>query len=512
MRLKNVIKNSFFNIISQIVLIIIGFFSQRVLNLKIGEELVGMNSVISNILSLLSVSELGISAAIIFHLYRALAEQNEEHIAGLMKLYRKSYSIFATFISLVGLCILPFVHLFLNENTFSLQYVRVIYVIWLARTVLSYLLSYKRSLLIADQKEYIVSILVLLANVLNHSTVIVLLQFTRNYPLVLLLNTTVDVATNVWISCYVDKKYPYLKILEKQPVDTTIFHKIMGDIKNIFVTRLCAKLLLSTDSVIISSFVSVIKVGFYSNYCLITQSILNLMLALTSGLKPSVGNMFVENNQKKNYDVLRQITFVYFVIVSLCSVCLLSLLTPFVTDFWLNDKYGLSVSIVILCVVNFGLTAMGFPLELVMGVTGLFKEERNIAVMVAVVNLLISLSLVKPFGILGVQLGTSLAYIVQICYRCKVLFMEYLKQDMRMYILELLQYGFLITIETAGVYCLVTSFYKEGSFLHFIAAGVVCVFVPCAINLILYCRSWRLRSVLNMVLELVGGKKTWTKQ
>ena len=84
MRLKNVIKNSFFNIISQIVLIIVGFFSQRVLNLKIGEELVGMNSVISNILSLLSVSELGISSAIIFHLYRALAEQNEEQIAGLM--------------------------------------------------------------------------------------------------------------------------------------------------------------------------------------------------------------------------------------------------------------------------------------------------------------------------------------------------------------------------------------------------------------------------------------------
>ena len=73
MRVKNAFRNSFFSIISKIILIAVGFFSQRVMNLRLGEELVGMNSVISNIIALLSVTELGISVAVIYHLYSAIA-------------------------------------------------------------------------------------------------------------------------------------------------------------------------------------------------------------------------------------------------------------------------------------------------------------------------------------------------------------------------------------------------------------------------------------------------------
>lgn len=512
MRLKNVVKNGFFNIISQCILILVGFFSQRVMNLKIGEELVGMNGVISNILALLSVSELGISSAIVFHLYRALAEKNEKQIANLMKLYRKAYGIFAAFISTVGLCILPFVHLFFNESSFSLSYVRVVYLLWLIRTVLSYLLSYKRSLLIADQKEYIVTIFVLLANVINYSSIIILLQFTKNYPLVLLLNILVEVVINVWISRYVDKKYPYLKTLGKQPVERATFQQIMADIKNIFVTRLCSKLLVSTDSMIISSFVSVVKVGLYSNYCLITQSLINIMLALTNALKPSVGNMFVEDNQKKNYEVLRQITFVFFLLVAVCCTCLFSMITPFVTEFWLDEKYGLSTSVVIFCVINFGLITIGYPLELVMGVTGLFQKEKNLSIATAVTNLVLSLLLVKPLGIVGVQIGTAAAYLVQIFYRTKIFFGEYLHFKAAQYARELLQYVLLVFLETLAGYYIVTAFYQPGSFFSFILAGMVCVVVPCLSNLLLYCRSWRLKSVVAMVTELLGGSRSWKKQ
>ena len=140
MRIKNAFRNSFVSVFSQIILILVGFFSQRVLNLKMGEELVGMNSVISNIISFLSVTELGISTAVIYHLYGCLAQKDEAKIAALMNLYRKAYSVFALVITALGLCVMPFVHIFLKENTFSLEYVRLIYGLWLLRTVFSYLL------------------------------------------------------------------------------------------------------------------------------------------------------------------------------------------------------------------------------------------------------------------------------------------------------------------------------------------------------------------------------------
>ena len=141
MRIKNIFRNSFFSLLSQFILIFVGFFSQRVMNLTMGEALIGMNSVISNIIAILSVSELGIASAIVFHLYDALAQQDEEKIASLMNLYRRAYYIFAAAITAMGLCILPFVHLFFKENVFSLSYIRLIYFLWLVRTAFSYLLS-----------------------------------------------------------------------------------------------------------------------------------------------------------------------------------------------------------------------------------------------------------------------------------------------------------------------------------------------------------------------------------
>ena len=247
MRLKNIFRNSFFGLMSQIVLILIGFFSQRVMNLIMGEELVGMNSVISNIIAILSVSELGIASAIVFHLYRALADKDEEKIASLMNLYRRAYYIFASVITLLGLLILPFVHLFLKENTFSLSYIRLIYLLWLVRTSLSYLLSYKRSILIADQKEYIVSIVTLLINILNYGSIIVILLLWQNYQLALLLNIFVETALNLWIIQYVNRQYPFLKKHRKKPLEKTLVRTIFGDIKNIFISRLSFSNILSAD-------------------------------------------------------------------------------------------------------------------------------------------------------------------------------------------------------------------------------------------------------------------------
>ena len=252
MRIKNVMRNSFFGLLGQIVLILIGFVSQRVLNLKLGEALVGLNGVVSNVIAILSVSELGISTAIVYNLYQALAGRDEETIAGLMNLYRRAYNIFAVVIMGLGLLAAPFVHLLLKDNPFSVGYVRLIYVLWLLRTALSYLLSFRRSLLIADQQEYIVSIVTLLVNLANYSAVIFLVEYTGNYALALLVNIGVEALSNLWISGYVYKKYPYVRRLWGKPLKKELKQKVFANIKNIFVVRLAGKLLVSTDNVIVS--------------------------------------------------------------------------------------------------------------------------------------------------------------------------------------------------------------------------------------------------------------------
>jgi len=504
MRIKNAFRNSFFSVISQIILIAVGFFSQRTMNLRMGEDLVGMNSVISNILALISVSELGIATAVVFHLYSALDSKNEREIASLMNLYRKAYYIFAGVIMVLGMIVLPFIHVFLKENSYPVSYIRIIFFLWLMRTVFSYLLSYKRSILIADQQEYVVSIALLLANTLNYTLIIVIIEVSGNYILALSLNILVEAIMNVWIGHYVNRKYSFLDRLRKEPLERSVVKKITGDIKNIFVTQLSAKVLISTDSLIMSSFISVGIVGLYSNYTMITQSITNIVEAFSNALQPSVGNMFIERNHKKEYEVLRQINFLFFIGTAFAAVSLFALMTPFVSDVWLGEAYALEVSIILWCVINFYTRTISMPLSMMMEVTGLFQKERNLSIVVVIVNLVVSIVLVFEFGVVGVLIGTFLSYIIQLVVRIHVLLKEYMGVSCRIYLWDILQYTVLTVLEVFFVVQLKSAFYREDSLWSFVALMGLCVLLPNGINLLVYCRSWRFKSCIQMLKSVIS--------
>jgi len=498
MRIKNAIKNSFFGVLGQAALIVVGFFCQRTMNLLMGAELVGMNGVISNVIAILSVSELGIATAVVYNLYSAISGQDEKRIAGLMNLYRKAYIAFALVILGLGLAVMPFIHHILKEVTFSLGYIRLVFFLWLVRTVFSYLLSYKRSILIADQKEYLVSITMLIVNVLNYTSTIVILELSQNYVLALGINIAVEAAGNLWLAAYVNRKYPFLVQLRKAPLEHELVGKVVDNIRNIFVTRLFTKLLLSTDKIIVSGRITTAVAGLYTNYCLVTQSVLNIMVAFAGALKPTLGHLFLEKDREKDVRVLRQITFLFFLVSSAASVCIFCLVTPFVRDLWLNEAYLMEMSFVAASVGQFFFTAMGLPLESVMSVTGLFHRERNIAIVTTLVNLVISLLLVGKLGVEGIAIGTIAAYLVQIGCRMRVFFREYIKQSALSYLADLIQYAVLTAAETALIYPLTKRIYS-GGFLSFLVIAVTAAALALAANLLLYCKSWKLKSVIGMM-------------
>ena len=394
--------------LSQFALLILGFFSQRAMNLYMGAELVGMNGVISNVINILSVTELGISTAIVYHLYGALARKDEAEIASLMNLYRKAYHVFAVLVFAAGMAVLPFIHLFMKNNSYSLSYIRVLYAMWLVRTVLSYLLTYRKSLLIADQKEYIASITGLILNVVSYLAIILLVTWEQNYLLALGIGTVTEVVLNIWISWYVEQKYPFLRQRRKEKSTSSLTKRIVRDLKSLFISRISEKMLYCTDNLIISGFIGVGTVGRYANYCMITQAISNILTILANTIQPTVGDYFTEKNRQRNYEILRQLTFGFFCIASVVSVGLFSLITPFVRDIWLGPSYELGWGITVFCIVVLLVRIMGLPLSLVMGVTGLFEKEKNVGASSALLNLIVSLALVKPYGMAGVLSAADL--------------------------------------------------------------------------------------------------------
>lgn len=508
MRIRNIFRNSFFSMLSQFTLLVVGFFSQRAMNLHMGRELVGMNGVISNVIAMLSVTELGVCTAIVYHLYGAVARNDQQEIASLMNLYRKAYHVFAAVIMTLGVLILPFIHLFMKNHVYSVSYIRVLYMLWLLRTVLSYLLSYKKSLLIADQKEYVVSIVTLCMNVLNYSTIILIVTYTEKYLPALVLNILIDAVLNICLSMYVDRRYPYLKELRKARIEKSVMQTVVRDLKNIFVSRVSQKILTCTDNLIISGFISVGVVGLYSNYCLITQNVSNILIILSETIQPSIGNLFIEKDYEKDYRVLRQLTFVFFLLISVATAGLYSLIDPFVIDFWLGHSYELQWATVLLCIAVCVIQGIGLPLMIVMGVTGLFPQERNLSILTAVVNLTVSILLVKPLGVSGVLIGTCLSYLIQLLYRFFVFFRVYIHRECRRYGGDILEYIVLIILETLGVHWLIQQVYMEGNVWTFILSMLICCIVPMALNLLIYCASWRMRSVLGLFRLLRGQDET----
>lgn len=498
MKIKSLFKNSFFSLLSQLVLLIFGFLSQRAMNLYMGTELVGMNGVISNVIAMLSVTELGVSTAIVYHLYSALVYRDEREIAALMNLYRKAYYVFAAVLLVLGLLLTPFVPLFMKNEVYSVGYVRILYLLWLLRTVVSYPLSYKKSLLIADQNEYVVSILTILANIIGYSAIILFVTLTGRYLPALITAIVGETVLNLWVGWYVDKKYPFLPQMRMEKPDQTLISKIIADLKNVFVSKLSLNLLNGTDNLIISSFINVATVGLFNNYGLITRSVANIIRALATSIQPGVGNLFVEGDHQKNYKVLRQMTFLFFLIVSVAACGLYVLIDPFVADIWLEQKFQLDRVSVFLAVSTCILQGIGQPIAVVMGVSGLFEREKTLSVVTAIVNLVVSLALVIPFQTAGVLLGTCLSYVIQIVYRVYVFFHEYIKMDEKRYVFDLLEYGALTVAEVILTKFAVSLWYHP-SILSFLMSAVLCVVIPVAINMVIFGRTERVKSIRQLI-------------
>lgn len=499
MKIKSLFKNSFFSLISQLILLLFGFLSQRAMNLYLGTELVGMNGVISNVIAMLSVTELGISTAIVYHLYSALVNKDEQGIAALMNLYRKAYYLFAIILAVLGVVITPFVHLFMKNESYSIGYVRVLYLLWLLRTVISYPLSYKKSLLIADQNEYIVSIVTILTNIIGYSAIILFATFTRKYLPALAAGIIGDTVLNLWVNHYVDCKYPFLVKMKKEKTKQELVSKLFNDLKNVFVSKLCMNLLNGTDNLIISGFINITTVGIFSNYGLITRSVSNIIRALASSIQPGIGSLFVKENQEKKCEVLRYMTFLFFLIVSVAACGLYNLIDPFVENIWLNPSFLMERSAVRLSVLACVLRGLGEPLAVVIGVSGLFEKERKLSILASATNLIVSLALVIPYGLCGVLAGTCLAYAIQIIYRGIVFFRDYVKKNGKRYAADFFQYLFLILTEV-WITGMLIEIMEIRNITQFLVGVLICVVIPLTINILAFKNSSRGMKMTNMII------------
>ncbi len=485
MRTSNSIKNMNMSLWLSVISIVIGLISQKVFVNTLGIEYLGVNGLFTNIVSMLGLAELGLGAAVYFYLYKALASSDTERIKSLVGFFKKSYRIIALVVFLLGICVIPFLGLIVGKVNIA-ENINVIYLLFLIDIICSYLLIYKRSVLYADQKNYIISLVHIGYIVLINSLQIAVLLTTKNFYLYLAIKIIMRLAENIVLTLISNKIYPYLKAKNVAPVDEVTKKDLFKKIKGLSFHNIGTYVVLGTDSIIISIFFGVATVGLYSNYLLVFAAIGMILSQAMQAITASVGNLLHSNDTNKSYEVYKKIRFANFWVSCLAFTGFLVVMNSFITV-WIGEQYLLAIGVLFALSVNLYLTLVRGPAESFKEAAGIFHEDRYVPIVESVVNIVLGLILLQIFGLAGVFMATICSTMILHIYSYpKFVYKRIFNESYGAYYKQLGKYfalAVIIATVTFGISRLVSF---DGNFTQLAFNVVLCLTIPNIILLILF--------------------------
>ena len=408
-RTQNSIRNVLSAMIGQLGGILVNLLARVFFLHYLNQTYLGLNGLFTNVLTMLSLVELGVGPAMAYSLYKPLADHDVERLKSHMAFYKKAYVTIGLAIAALGLAFLPFYTVFMDEVP-DIPHLNTIYLLFVANTVVSYFYSYKRSLIICDQKKYIETAVHYGAYFLLNVVQIIFLALTKNYVVFLMLQVLSTWLENFILARKADKLYPFLREKNVRPMDKTDSQVILRNVAAMSMHKVGAVVVNSTDNILISKLIGLASAGLYSNYYTIIHPLQTITNQIFESIVASVGNLTatvkdgnVEHLMETFYDVF----FFAFWIFTFCSICLLNLLHPFIEFMWLRNRgWLLDNATLYVLVLNFYLYGMRRPVLTFRDATGAFWNDRFKPIFESIINLVASILLAKPFGIAGIFLGT----------------------------------------------------------------------------------------------------------
>lgn len=501
MRSDATLKNSIWGIIQQVLVCILSMFSRRVMLDTIGVQGVGLNAFLTSVISMLSLAELGMGTAIVYHMYAPLAKGDTVRITQLLRFYRLVYRAIAGVITLLGLLILPFIDRLVSDTTYSRGYICLIFLLFLMNTSASYLFTYKRSLISADQKQYIITVFDLIYKTAVIAFGIVILLLTHELAYYLLMLTAFTVFENVLISKKADSLYPYIKenhgsLAKHEMLD------IAKNVRHIFIGKVSGVITNSTDSILINMFAGTIQNGLFSNYDIIIGTLSQTINQFSTAMRGSIGNLIAVEAHEHVEKVLNRLLFIMFFIGSFCAVCLTGLIDPFITLAF-GDGLLLGRLTVYICIANLYMVAADVPVWNVVAAAGLFKQDKYISVAGSAANLVISFILGKSMGMAGIILGTVATRLIQFILKVMLFYGKFLKRNPAKLFLKNIIYAAVTIGECAAANHITSAICINNPYASFVAAAFACVLISPAVTVILFFKTDEFKYTFGMVKDLI---------
>lgn len=499
-RIKNSVRNISYRLFSQVASIILKFVSRTIFIYILGVEYLGINGLFSEILQMLSLADLGFGTAMVYSMYKPLAEHDEKRLTQLVALYKKIYTIIAILITVIGISLVPFLKYLVNMDK-DISYLNVYYLLYLANTVSSYLVVYKTCILNADQKNYLISKYNTIFSFVSLIVTSVFLLITHNFMVYLIVQVAVTYANNFYVSHIAEKQYPYINnTVEKLPKEEE--KQIFQNVKSVFIYKAANTLVGSTDNTLISVLVGTITVGFYSNYCMIVNNITLFINIIFSSVTASIGNMIVEANKKKNYDVYCLMQFVSFLLSSV-AITVTYLVINDLINVWLGETFVLEPLVSFAIALNMYFSVVLMPIWSYREATGMYLQTKYVMVATAVVNLVVSVVLGKTLGLAGILFATSIARIsTYFWYEPRLLFKQFFGERVWNYYRGIIK-NIAVTLIIAVICALVFQKFVVMSWGGFFIKAIGVSFCASILTIVFYCKDPCFRVIKSMALGLL---------
>ena len=480
---------------------VLGFVCRIIFVRTLSAEYLGISGLFTNILSMLSLAELGISSAIIYALYKPIAENNENKITAIMQFYKKAYALIGTVVAVLGLAMLPFLKVIIKDAPDIKENLYVIYLLFLLNTVLTYFFSYRSSLMMAMQRNYIVSAYSYAVTIGQSFFQVIFLLLTHEYISYLLIQAAGGIFYNLWISGKVIKDYPYIKNKNVEPLSKEEKKSLFWNIKALTVNKLSGVLVNSTDNIVITYFLGISSVGFASNYILFTSTLDVLVTQMFNSLTGSVGNFNATADDEEKYKFLKTLNLANFWFYGWAAIGMF-LVSGDMVKLLFGSEYVLPAYIPLILAINMYSIGMLHSFYTYKSTLGLFKYGQYILLFTGFINIILDIILGKLWGMLGIYLATLISRLcTNLWYEPYAIYKYGLKKNP---ILYLGRYGIFLCVlaVSGGLSWFLCGFVNLGNIANVVVKVIICTVVPNCVFVLSFMRTDEFKYLKSKVARI----------
>lgn len=499
---KIAMKNSFTGLLSQIISMFFLFVTRNLFIKYIGIELLGLNGTFTSILQTLSLAELGFQTAIVHSMYKPLAENDRKSLNDIVNAFKYIYRTIGLFFIIATICVCPF----LNRIITGIEVTGVIYVYFIVQSmssVATYFLAYKRSLLFADQKDYISKIIDMIVNIIACAMQVLAIVVCQSYLLYIMIKVFQVIVSNIIVHIACNKIYPYLK---NDTVNKELLKSLWIDVKSIFVGKIASYVYTSTPNLVISIFIRTSLVGFLTNYTVIITNLKTLLNCLVSPVAPIVGKSIAEKQSaERQYKLLSVYTHFRYVLSLGIIIPIIILISTFIS-FWVGANFVLPQIAVYLISAEFYIHLVHSALCDYINGEGLFNQEKYISIIAAISNLIVSVFFAITIGLEGVLLGTLVSQGIFWIGRSIIVFKYCFSEVPNIFVkywFEQIKYIIVFAVLTILCQMIYSVISIDLLILRFIVGGVVCEIIIICAYILIFGRSQNFKEFLCMVKQMI---------